>query len=243
MLKYVIVTFIISISGLHNITYSQFIIGILPSDNGEKVKYQVKRPSIRLKLPTIPYWDSIQVLKNENPLKQKELFLDDGEYYVFYDSLEYEDYTVKYISSFGDEFTYQITVNGDILLTHPLNILQYKSKKLELADLTTILESDTLKLVVQEIGCYHFHEHLYILINSNDHNVNPTTKNSKIIYLPNQEFKIRLNDFIMESLESDDCYSDHTCGDIYSIKANNKVYTMADCCISKEKIRKLKLND
>jgi|SRR6056297_1004662 len=243
MLKYIILTFIILISGFRNMAYSQFIKGILPSDNGEKVKYQVKSPSIRLKLPIIPYWDSIQVLLNDNPVKQKEIYLDDGEYYLFYDSLEYEEYTVKHISSFGDEFTYQISVNGDTLLTYPINILQYHSKKLEMADLTTILESDTLKLVVHEVGCYHFHEDLYFIINSNDHHVNPTTKNSKIIYLPNQEFKIRMKHFIMQSLKTDDCYSDHTCGDIYSINANNKVYTMADCCISKEKIRKLKMND
>jgi hypothetical protein len=62
---------------------------------------------------------------------------------------------------------------------------------------------------------------------------------------PKYEYK-RINElhFDFKSVgKKGDCYSDHTCGDIYSIKANNKVYTMADCCISKEKIRKLKLND
>lgn len=217
---------------------SQNLRGIFPSNCDEKIEYTVQSPSIRIKPPEINYWDSIHIYQNEERMKQKKIYLEDRKYYKLFDSLSNTKYTIRHISSFGDIFEYQLNLESDTLIEYPVAEIKYSSKEVVLGDLKAILDCDTLKLVIQEFGCYHFLEQYYEIINIKTENSQDKFPKQNQILLTQFDFEKNISKMIREAKDINYCDNFHCC-DYYSLKANNMVYLFYNYCVSDKLLEKL----
>ena len=232
----IILKALLIILGIQEIGISQLsdLKAIIPSNSGERKEYLIISPSIRIELADFIYWDSIQVLDKTEIINQKNLFLENGEFYKVFDSLEQKEYTIKHFSSFGDSYEYKLNLNSDTLLNYPKVKLEYKSKELKPSDSEIILKSDSIQLLVIELGCYHYSESLYQINKTDKERINK----GDTIYLQGNTFQRNLSQFLKDAKNPKYCESDY-CTRMYVIKSKNILYNFYGCCDQNKTLEKI----
>ena len=226
---------------------SVFVIGfillsmsILISQNEEQIgKYETEKYStVAIEFPIIMYWDSIKVTQNNVEYLGIEKYLDDNQFYIVYENLKNDEYTIEHKSDFNEVYAYTINLESDTILTFPNKKLKYDVVDIQSKDLETILNCKQLQFQIAEVGCHQLNKYYYEIYNGTTHN-GARNESVKKIILTNQQFVERISNMILNAKTDERC-NNYSCFDYYTLKAGQKLYSFYDCCVSKKLIQRLR---
>ena len=214
--------------------------GRLVFESKSAIPYEIYGLSISVDIESsLTYWDSTHIMRENKIYTSKEFLGDDGFYYELFDSLSQGVYTITHLSKFNDSYSYEIALTADTIIGYPKQKLAYETKELESTDYEFIAGSDSLQLLIIRLECYSFGSKLWQLRKLKQKK-QALAENSNILELSKRRYKKGLLGLMNTINQKPDCYIDHTCNEVYSIKLNDMIYVSYDCCRSEELISKLK---